>query len=80
MTKTREELAALYGISPVTLWRRIKASVPNPSSRTVLLPADLQHIYDYLGCPYGEPPKYSMPTSRGGGKILNWKKQSLSQK
>lgn len=51
-TKTRQELAAEYGISRKTLARRIEATGLKFSlSRGVLLPADLINVYRTLGFP-----------------------------
>jgi hypothetical protein len=51
-TKTRQELAAEYGISRKTLARRIKAvGLEFSLSRGVLLPADLINVYRAFGFP-----------------------------
>ncbi|MBX2930030.1 MAG: hypothetical protein KF852_19510, partial [Saprospiraceae bacterium] len=51
-TKTRQELAAEYGISRKTLARRIKAvGLEFSLSRGVLLPADIMNVYRTLGFP-----------------------------
>ena len=60
--KTRQDVAAEYGISPRTLRRRLQAQgLKLPSGR--LVPADLARIYRTLG-----PPPFPKGDSRKEGE------------
>ncbi len=50
-TKTREEVAALYGVSRKTFYKWLSKSEINLPERTLITPKQLEKIYDTFGVP-----------------------------